>query len=179
MLEGLTFELRMNLDLLRPAGSPSTCCTRSVAEPAGGSWLQLKADITGIPVVTPRVTEAAALGAALLAGVGAGLFPSAAEAAGRFLQLTETYTRSLPGTPSTLASTSCTDRSTPRSRRSATSSDGSRRSRRSTQDRAMRRRTGTTTLTAPPRPARRQAGGDDRRDVPWSPAAGLAAVSFQ
>ena len=37
-------------------------------------------------------TEAAAFGAALLAGVGAGVFPSAASAAGRFLRLTDTYT---------------------------------------------------------------------------------------
>ena len=44
-------------------------------------WLQLKADITGIPVVAPRITEAASWGAALLAGVGAGHFASAAEAA--------------------------------------------------------------------------------------------------
>jgi xylulokinase len=54
-------------------------------------WLQLKADITGIPVVTPKITEAAGFGAALLAGVGAGIFPSAAEAANRFLQLTDEY----------------------------------------------------------------------------------------
>ena len=92
ILEGLTYELRRNLDLLQASG-----VRIDVLRAIGGGarsrlWLQLKADITGIPVVTPRVTEAAALGAALLAGVGAGLFPSAAEAAGRFLQLTETYT---------------------------------------------------------------------------------------
>jgi xylulokinase len=92
ILEGLTYELRRNLDLLQASG-----VRIDVLRAIGGGarsrlWLQLKADITGIPVVTPRVTEAAALGAALLAGVGAGLFPSAAEAAGRFLQLTETFT---------------------------------------------------------------------------------------
>jgi len=92
ILEGLTYELRRNLDLLQASG-----VRIDVLRAIGGGarsrlWLQLKADITGIPVVTPRVTEAAALGAALLAGVGAGLFPSAAEAAGRFLQLTETHT---------------------------------------------------------------------------------------
>ena len=54
-------------------------------------WLQLKADITGIPVVTPAVTEAAGFGAALLAGVGVGVFGSAVEASERFLRLTETY----------------------------------------------------------------------------------------
>ncbi len=92
ILEGLTYELRRNLDLLQASG-----VRIDVLRAIGGGarsrlWLQLKADITGIPVVTPRVTEAAALGAALLAGVGSGLFPTAAEAAGRFLQLTETYT---------------------------------------------------------------------------------------
>ena len=54
-------------------------------------WLQLKADITGIPVITPRITEAAAFGAALLAGAGAGLWSSAAEGAEHFLELTDTY----------------------------------------------------------------------------------------
>jgi xylulokinase len=33
-------------------------------------WLQMKADLTGRGVVVPKVTEAAALGAAVLAGVG-------------------------------------------------------------------------------------------------------------
>jgi xylulokinase len=92
ILEGLTYELRLNLDLLVASG-----VRIDVLRAIGGGarsrlWLQLKADITGIPVVTPRVTEAAALGAALLAGVGAGLFPSVSGAAERFLQLTETYT---------------------------------------------------------------------------------------
>lgn len=91
ILEGLTYELRLNLDLLRDGG-----VAIDVLRAIGGGarsrlWLQLKADITGIPVITPRITEAAAFGAALLAGTGAGLFPSAAEAAERFLELTDTY----------------------------------------------------------------------------------------
>jgi xylulokinase len=92
ILEGLTYELRLNLDLLREGG-----VRIDVLRAIGGGarsklWLQLKADITGIPVVTPRITEAAAFGAALLAGVGAGVFPSAASASTRFLRLTDTYT---------------------------------------------------------------------------------------
>jgi len=43
--------------------------------------LQMKADVTGLPVHTLRIREAACLGAALLAGVAAGAYPSAAEAA--------------------------------------------------------------------------------------------------
>ena len=92
IVEGLTYELRLNLDLLRSGGVPIDVL-RAIGGGARSSyWLQLKADITGIPVVTPRVTEAAALGAALLAGAGAGCFPSAAEAAQRFLVLSRTFT---------------------------------------------------------------------------------------
>ena len=91
ILEGLTYELRLNLDLLRDGG-----VAIDVLRAIGGGarsplWLQLKADITGIPVITPRITEAAAFGAALLAGTGAGLFGSAAEGAERFLELTQTF----------------------------------------------------------------------------------------
>ena len=41
--------------------------------------------------MTLRATEAAAFGAALLAGAGAGLWSSAAEGAERFLELTDRY----------------------------------------------------------------------------------------
>ncbi|MDI7276134.1 MAG: FGGY-family carbohydrate kinase [Anaerolineae bacterium] len=87
ILEGLTFELRLNLDLLK-AGGIGIDELRAIGGGARSSlWLQLKADITGIPVVAPEVTEAASWGAALLAGAGAGCFASASEAAGEALRL--------------------------------------------------------------------------------------------
>ncbi len=74
ILEGLTFELRVNLDLLRDGG----VAIDELRAIGGGArsdlWLQLKADITGIPVVVPQVTDASCWGAALLAGAGAGAF---------------------------------------------------------------------------------------------------------
>lgn len=92
ILEGLTFELRSNLDLLALEG----VAVGTLRAIGGGArsplWLQLKADITGIPVARPQVTEAAGLGAALLAGVGAGVFASAADAADRCLRIEETRT---------------------------------------------------------------------------------------
>ena len=91
VLEGLTYELRLNLELLK-AGGVQIDVLRAIGGGAKSPlWLQLKADITGIPVVAPKITEAAGFGAALLAGVGAGLFSSAAEAANRFLELTDEY----------------------------------------------------------------------------------------
>ena len=72
ILEGLTFELRVNLDLLRESGIE----IEELHTVGGGArseiWLQIKADICQTPLRVPRVTEAACLGAAVLASVGAG-----------------------------------------------------------------------------------------------------------
>ena len=46
---------------------------------ANGFLMQFQADITGIPVIRPRVLETTALGAALLAGLGAGIYSSLEE----------------------------------------------------------------------------------------------------
>jgi len=81
ILEGLTFELRLNLDLLREGGVRIDELRAIGGGARSELWLQLKADITGVPVVAPRITEAASWGAALLAGLGAGRFASATEAA--------------------------------------------------------------------------------------------------
>jgi len=87
ILEGLTYELRVNLDLLKE-GQVDIDELRAIGGGARSPlWLQLKADITAIPVVVPRITEAACWGAALLAGAGAGHFPSAAQAAAEMLRL--------------------------------------------------------------------------------------------
>ncbi len=44
-------------------------------------WLQMKADLLGVPVERPACTDAASLGAAMLAATGVGQFASVAEAA--------------------------------------------------------------------------------------------------
>jgi len=83
----LTFELRVNLDLLKE-GQVNIDELRAIGGGARSSlWVQLKADITGIPIVVPRITEAACWGAALLGGVGAGVFGSAAQAMEEMLHL--------------------------------------------------------------------------------------------
>ena len=46
---------------------------------ANSFLMQFQADITGIPVIRPRVLETTALGAALLAGIGAGVYAAPEE----------------------------------------------------------------------------------------------------
>jgi len=91
ILEGLTFELRVNLDLLKE-GLVNIDELRAIGGGARSSmWVRLKADITGIPIVVPRITEAACWGAALLGGVGAGVFGSAAQAMEEMLHLEQRF----------------------------------------------------------------------------------------
>ena len=47
----------------------------------GTLWPRVVADVLGIPVSVPRVKESTALGAAMFAGIGAGLFPDVPTAA--------------------------------------------------------------------------------------------------
>jgi len=57
--------------------------------------MQMQADLLGIPVERPRVLESTALGAALLAGLGAGLWPSHATALAR-IAIERTFTPQIP-----------------------------------------------------------------------------------
>jgi len=70
VIEGLAFESRYNLGLLRSDGVDIS----SVICVGGGSrsvtWTRAKADILGIPVVTSPINDASAYGAALLARKG-------------------------------------------------------------------------------------------------------------
>ncbi|MGC8074674.1 FGGY-family carbohydrate kinase, partial [Salmonella enterica] len=56
----------------------------SIVFAGGGSkgklWSQILADVTGLVVNIPVVKEATALGCAIAAGVGVGLYPSLSEA---------------------------------------------------------------------------------------------------
>jgi len=76
IVEGTTFYLRECVEALPGAG----IAIDEYRAVGGGSksdaWIQLSADILGRPFVRPQVTEAGALGAAIIAGVGAGVFNS-------------------------------------------------------------------------------------------------------
>jgi xylulokinase len=73
LMEGVGYEVGMCLDGLRNMGM----APGELAVIGGGAksdlWAQIKADILGVPVYRPRYTEAASLGAAILAATAVGL----------------------------------------------------------------------------------------------------------
>jgi xylulokinase len=80
LLEAIACEFSLTIDRLRRRGIVSSL----VRATGGGSkldwWLQLHADVCGTPVEVVAQDEPGAFGAAILAGVGAGVYPSVSEA---------------------------------------------------------------------------------------------------
>lgn len=82
ILEGLSYWDFNNLEHLGPALGVEV---HEVVAIGGATryplWMQIKADVTGRTITVPDAGEAAAVGAALLAGTGAGVFPDGKAAA--------------------------------------------------------------------------------------------------
>jgi xylulokinase len=79
VMEGVTFSLRNCLDVFREMGVEFD---EMMATGGGGRskvWRQMLADVYGCGVSTVSATEGPALGAAILAGVGAGIYGSVQE----------------------------------------------------------------------------------------------------
>ncbi|MCX7706534.1 MAG: FGGY-family carbohydrate kinase, partial [Anaerolineae bacterium] len=78
ILEGVTFYQRACLETLPAAGITITDLRAVGGGSRSDAWIQLSADILNRPFIRPKVTEAGVLGAAIVAGVGSGVFPSLA-----------------------------------------------------------------------------------------------------
>ena len=95
VLEGVAFGLKDSFTLIAEAGIPDNI---EVRVSGGGAkspvWRQILADVIGAPLVSVSTTEGGAYGAALLASVGAGVYPDVQTACA------ETITTSNPTEPS-------------------------------------------------------------------------------
>ncbi|KJV34105.1 FGGY-family carbohydrate kinase [Pantoea sp. SM3] len=81
LFEGVIFAHRAHIDRLRAAGIPFTHAILSGGAARSCIWPQMFADVLGIPIRVAECKETGALGAALCAGVGVGVWPDLATAA--------------------------------------------------------------------------------------------------
>ncbi|MBX3014735.1 MAG: xylulokinase [Caldilineaceae bacterium] len=89
VLEGVAFGLRDSFELMKGVGLSTIT---QVRVSGGGArsplWRQILADVLGSELITVNTTEGAAYGAALLAGVGAGIWPNVDSACAATIQAT-------------------------------------------------------------------------------------------
>jgi L-xylulokinase len=74
LFEGVAFEHKRHIDVLRTAGVRFDSAILSGGGARSPVWPQMFADILGIPISVSACSETGALGAAIAAGVGAGVF---------------------------------------------------------------------------------------------------------
>jgi xylulokinase len=79
VLEGVTYELRENVNRIEAAGLTVTDLVATGGGARSETWLQLKSDMTGKVIRTVNVAEPGCFAAACTAGAGIGTFSSVAE----------------------------------------------------------------------------------------------------
>ena len=87
VLEGVVFGHRWHIDRLRAAGVTFSDAVLSGGGSRSRVWPQLFADILGLPITVTRSRETGALGAAIAAGTGVGLFSGFPEGAAQMVKL--------------------------------------------------------------------------------------------
>ena len=90
VLEGVAYGLRDSLELLRGLGVEAAVGRASGGGARSDLWLRIVASVLGLPLELTEVEEGAAYGAALLAGVRAGVWCDAAEAVAACIRVRRT-----------------------------------------------------------------------------------------
>jgi len=87
-MEGVTYGMRDSLEIIKNLGLDVGQITATGGGARSPLWRQMQADIYGAEVVTINIAEGPAFGAAILAGVGAGVYNSIEEATGEIVKVT-------------------------------------------------------------------------------------------
>ena len=90
VLEGVAFGLRDALDLVVEMGGKPASGRVSGGGGRGSLWLEIVASVLDLPLEVTRADDGAAYGAAVLGGVGAGVWGDAREAVETCVQVTRT-----------------------------------------------------------------------------------------
>ena len=91
VLQGVTFYLRACIDALPRVGIEVDEYRAVGGGSKSDAWLQLSADILDTPITRAKVTEAGALGAAILAGAGCGIFTSLSDGVESMVSLDRSF----------------------------------------------------------------------------------------
>jgi xylulokinase len=92
IMEGVAFSLKDTLSIFAEIGVPAHAIRLGGGGARSAVWRQIQADVYGQPVEIVAAEEGAAFGAALLAGVGAGVWPSADAACDAVIRVAQQIT---------------------------------------------------------------------------------------
>ncbi len=88
LMEGVAFDLFSNIKIALASGAKIDKLTLNGGPTKSSFWNRITADVTGIPLETTNVDEAAPLGDAILAAKGAGIYQSLTEPLSHLVKVT-------------------------------------------------------------------------------------------
>lgn len=91
IMEGVALDMFLNINTIAKAGIDVAELRTTGGGAKSPKWLQIKADITGIPITALKSSEAGCLGCAMIAAVAEGNYKSLFDASKDFVRLGESY----------------------------------------------------------------------------------------
>lgn len=90
-MEGVVYEMALNIDAMKGAGEQFTKLRATGGGARSAVWMQMKADMLGLPIVALKTVDAGTVGSAMLTGVSVGLFRDLADAAAHMVEEVGVY----------------------------------------------------------------------------------------
>ena len=91
VLEGIALEIRKNIEVMQELGIPVKEMRVTGGATRSSCFNQIQSDVYGLVVLKGEVEESTALGCAILAGMGVGIFKSVREASEKMIHITGRY----------------------------------------------------------------------------------------
>lgn len=91
LMEGVTYEMRLNLDKFAAAGAKINQIYATGGGASSKEWLKIKADIMETEILTITSMQSGTLGCIMLAGVACGIYADLHDAADKLIEVKATY----------------------------------------------------------------------------------------
>lgn len=90
-MEGVAYEMRLNYEALEGSGIRFTGLNATGGGAKSKVWMQMKADILGLPITALETADAGTVGCAMLTGIATGCFSDLNDASDHMVHETEVY----------------------------------------------------------------------------------------
>jgi len=90
-MEGVCYEMYLNYSNVLKAGAKPERLNATGGGAKSSVWMQMKADVLGIPIVALKTVDAGTVGSAMLTGIALGIFKDLKDAANHMVEETVTY----------------------------------------------------------------------------------------
>jgi xylulokinase len=90
-MEGVTYEMYLNYRNVRAAGANPKRLHATGGGAHSDQWMQMKADVLGLPIVSLKTVDAGTVGSAMLTGVAMGIYSDLDDAATHMVEQNHVY----------------------------------------------------------------------------------------